>query len=274
VHIYDADDPGVLAGTYDREGFTPRERRALERRRRESEQYKTPDSRLDDFGVWRCRHCGLVQPCGRTHPETAPTERPALTMRLFDLDTVGCYLDAIDHRLEKTKDGTETKVIDLTLRVQPLTPELAAALDPDVRALLFTLGDARPKPKIKAVQFALTIPRQSLTVHRLPELDGSIVFSDCEIGDVRARTEKGVDGLALIFYAAYGPASPRDLEYVCDWHTQQRFVTFHPQAPTLDFAGADAPEDDAPPAPPRRGRRGSPAVGPGDELRPGVAAEH
>jgi len=273
VHIYDADDPDVIAGHYDREGFTPAERRALERKRLDSARHATPDSRVDAFGVSRCRHCGIVQPCGRNHPDTAPTERPAL-MRLFDVDTIPCYLDAIDHRLEKRKDQ-ETKVIDLTLRVQPFTPELAAALDPDVRALLFTLTDARPKPKIKAVQFALTIPRQALTVHRLPELDGSIVFTDCEIDDVRARTEKGVDGLALIFYATYGPASPRDLEYVCDWHTQQRFVSFHPQAPTLDFAGADEPEAELPPAPPRgRGRRGSPAVGPGDELRPGIAAEH
>jgi len=81
-----------------------------------------------------------------------------------------------------------------------------------------------------------------------------------------------------VFYVAYGPASPRELEYVCDWLTQQRFVTFQPQQPALDFAG-QAPEDDeaAPPAPLRRGR-GRPRTGPpvqeGDEVRPGVHAEH
>jgi hypothetical protein len=114
-----------------------------------------------------------------------------------------------------------------------------------------------------------------LTVHRLPELDGSIVFSDVGIDGVRARTEKGVDGYGLVFYAAYGPCSPRDLEYICEWHTQQRFVTFHPQAPVLDFEGRA--EDTTEPEPARRIPRRHPKTEPveaGDELRPGVHAEH
>jgi hypothetical protein len=35
VIIFAADDPLVLNGTYDREGYTPKERRALERRERQ-----------------------------------------------------------------------------------------------------------------------------------------------------------------------------------------------------------------------------------------------
>jgi hypothetical protein len=43
-------------------------------------------------------------------------------MRLFDGDErIGCYLDGVNLRLEKTKDQ-ELKVVDLTLRVQPFTP--------------------------------------------------------------------------------------------------------------------------------------------------------
>jgi hypothetical protein len=175
-------------------------------------------------------------------------------MRFFDADKVGCFLDAIGHRVEKTKDGTEIKMVDLTLRVQPFTPELAVSLDPDVRALLFSMHDATPKPKLKAVHFALTVPRQQLIIALLPELAEQIVLCDCDISGVRARTEKGVDGFALVFYVSYGPASPRDLEYVCDWLTDQRFVTFQPQQPALDFANrADAPLPR--PAPPKRRRR-------------------
>ena len=81
-------------------------------------------------------------------------------MRLFDVDKVGCYLDAIGHRVEKTKDGKEIKMVDLTLRVQPFTSELAVAFDPDVRALLFNMGDALPRQKLKAIHFALTVPKQ------------------------------------------------------------------------------------------------------------------
>lgn len=195
-------------------------------------------------------------------------------MRLFDDDHVGCYLDDIGHRVDKV-DGHEVKMVDLTLRVQPLTPELAGSFDPDVRALLFALGDAKPKPKLKEVKFALTLPRQQLAIAPLPELADSLLLCDCEVSDVRARTEKGVDGFALIFYVTYGPASPRELEYVCDWLTQQRFVTFQPQQPALDFAGKELDEDNVEPARrvPRRNARKAP-VAEGDVLRPGVHAEH
>jgi hypothetical protein len=141
-----------------------------------------------------------------------------------------------------------------------------------VRTLLFNLSDAKPKPKLKTVHFALTVPRQLLAIYPLPELeDGRIALSECEITGVRARTEKGVDGYALVFYVSFGPASPAELEYVCEWLTQQRFITFQAQAPALDFGAKDVA--DTAPAPPRRGRR-RPAVDAGDELRPGVHAEH
>jgi hypothetical protein len=192
-------------------------------------------------------------------------------MRFFDNDGIGCYCDDIGHRLEKTKDGKEIKIVDLTLRVQPFTPELAVALDPDVRALLFTLSDATPKPKLKAVHFALTVPRQQLAIAPLPEIADGLVLYDCVVTRVRARTEKGVDGFALVFHVAYGPASPRELEYVCDWLTQQRFVTFQPQQPALDFAGKD---ETTAPEPARRVPRRKAPVATGDELRPGVHAEH
>jgi hypothetical protein len=192
-------------------------------------------------------------------------------MRLFDDDGIGCYLDDIGHRLEKTKDGKEIKVVDLTLRVQPLTPELAASLDAKVRALLFSLHDATPKKELKEVKFNLTVPRQQLAIALLPELAEQLVLCDCDVSGVRARSEKGVDGFGLVFYVSYGPASPRELEYVCDWLTQQRFVTFQPQQPALDFAG----KDEAAAEPARRvPRRNARTVAKGDELRPGVHAEH
>jgi hypothetical protein len=196
-------------------------------------------------------------------------------MRLFDEDKVGIYLDAIGHRVEKTKDGKETKVVDLTLRVQPFTVELATALDADVRALLFNMGDALPKAKLKAIHFKLPVPKQTMTVHLLPELDPQIVFTDVEIDGVRARTESGVDGFALVFYASFGPLSPRDLEYVCDWLTQQRFITFQPQEPALNFDAKPEDEDAIEPARrlPRRNPRTQP-IETGDELREGVFAEH
>ncbi len=195
-------------------------------------------------------------------------------MRLFDDDRIGCYLDDIGHRLEKTKDGKEIKVVDLTLRVQPFTPELAVSLDPDVRALLFSMTDATPKPKLKEVRFNLTVPRQQLAIALLPELAEQLVLCDCDVSGVRARSEKGVDGFGLVFYVSYGPASPRELEYVCDWPTQQRFITFQPQQPALDFAAKEPGDDEALEPARRAAPRNARTVAKGDELRPGVHAEH
>lgn len=198
-------------------------------------------------------------------------------MRFFDDDKVGCYLDDIGHRLEKTKEGGEIKMIDLTLRVQPLTPALALSLDPDVRALLFAMGDGQPKPKIKALEFKLPVDKQCMTVFLLPEDDvAQIAFDVVEISSPRARTEKGVDGFGFVFYASFGPVGASELEYVNEWYTQQRFVTFQPQQPALDFAGKD---DSGQPEPARRPRRHgkqppAAAIATGDELRPGVHAEH
>jgi hypothetical protein len=231
-----------------------------------------PDSYTDGIGVWRCLTCLKPQPCDCAYHAQRLHSARKPSMRFFDDDHVGCYLDDIGHRVEKTKDGKEIRMVDLTLRVQPLTAELAQALDGDVRALLFNMGDALPKGKIKAIHFALVIPRQALTVRLVPEVDdAALLVPDVEITDVRARVEKGVDGYALIFYASFGPVGARDLEYVCTWHTQQRFVTFQPQEPVLDFAGAAEPA--APAGGPRRVAR-SKAIVPGDEIRPGVHAEH
>ncbi len=196
-------------------------------------------------------------------------------MRLFDDDKIGVYLDDIGHRVEQTKDKKELKMIDLTLRVQPFTPELATSLDPDVRALLFNLGDAEPKKKIKSLEFKLQVPNQRLEVFMLPELDEpTLVLHDVEITGVRARTEKSVDGYGLVFYASWGPVGRDEIEACIAWHTQQRFITCTPQEPALDFEG-QTPTEDAPEPARHIGRRikKSP-IEPGDDLGHGRHAEH
>ena len=194
-------------------------------------------------------------------------------MRFFDTDRVGAYLDAVTLRLEKTKD-TEHKVIDLTLRVQPFGSELAMSLHPDVRALLFTGDeDGTPKPLLKAVELRMPdVPHQHIACEVLPE-DGVSTFTlrDVEVSDPRVRTEKGVDGYALIFYATVGPVGRDELEYVVNWYTQQRFLTFAEAQVPLDF---DADDNNAPPPARRRRSRPGESDMDGAPLRPGVAAEH
>jgi hypothetical protein len=135
-------------------------------------------------------------------------------------------------------------MIDLTLRVQPFTSELANALDLDAHAVLFRLNDASQKEIVKAIEFAIAVPNQRMMIFAVPDIpDASLVLHDAEISSVRARTQKDVDGYALIFYASVGPIEPDQLDYICRWHTEQRFITFEKQQAALDFEPpADTPQ--------------------------------
>jgi hypothetical protein len=155
----------------------------------------------------------------------------------------------VGHRLETRKDGNEVKVIDLTLRVQPFTAQLASALDPDyygfVKRHLFALGDGSPITDLKAAEFRSTSDRQLLTVFASPDTSkASIAFDQVKIGKVRARTEKGIDGWTLVIKASFGPVGRAELESVNAWYTEQRFVTFEEAEPSLEFAEEGKGDDD------------------------------
>lgn len=159
--------------------------------------------------------------------------------RLFSTDHVGCTLDAIAHRV---KD--EAKLVDLTLRIEPFTPALAAALDPDVRRFLFALDDVAIRDKIRAVEFALAVPDQTLTVRIVPELaKGEVAFTDCAIDKIKAKKDKDKPEYLLTVRATVIAPTAKQLEFLQAWHTDQRFVSFHPADPELDLAGD---EDSAP----------------------------
>jgi hypothetical protein len=140
-------------------------------------------------------------------------------------------------------------MIDLTLRVQPFTHALALTLEADVTAELFRLGDGSQKEIVKAIEFAIAVPNQRILIYAVPDIpDPSMVLIDAEISGVRARTQKDVDGYALVFYVSVGPVARDQLDYVCRWHSEQRFCTFEKQQPVLDFEVNEAPR------PPRRRR--------------------
>jgi hypothetical protein len=164
-------------------------------------------------------------------------------MQLFTVGKVGCYCDAITHRLEKRKSGDEVKVVDLKLRIQPFTAQLAAALDPSVysfvRRMLFRQADGTPINDYKAIEFKGFGERQLLTIFATPDTGrASIAIDECKVGKILAKTEKSVDGWALVLRVSFGPADKAELQYVSEWYTEQRFVSFAPAHPALEFEGA------------------------------------
>jgi hypothetical protein len=117
-----------------------------------------------------------------------------------------------------------------------------------VKAELFALGDGSPRPKLKAVDFRLTVPKQRIEISLLPEGGGSgLALFDVDVDGFRARTEKGVDGWALVFYATVGPVGREELEYFVNWYTQCRFLTFQPQQQAMNFDANAEAESTQPP---------------------------
>jgi hypothetical protein len=155
-------------------------------------------------------------------------------MRFFDHDKIGCYLDAIRHRVEKgTAGNPDRKLVDLRLRVQPFTPDLAALMHRDVKSLLFT-KDGAERRLVKAIDFDLPVPDQQLQIFSVPDTDHvALALDAAAISKIRARAQKDVDGFALLFTVTVYPVLGAELEYLKRWHTEQAFVTFEAQQPDL-----------------------------------------
>jgi hypothetical protein len=179
---------------------------------------------------------------------------------------LGLFCDTFNPATEKRRDD-EVKVVRLTLRVQPLTPEVAAAIDPIVRRTLFKQQHPDPTPYMHEVTFTLDVPRQLLKIYASRDSPKpSIAFDQVHIGRLRTRLEKAVEGWALIVKVTFGPCSAAELAYVQEWYGTQRFVAFSPAEAELAFgdpdANANGPDDpDEAPAPttPRDGAELVPA---------------
>lgn len=164
--------------------------------------------------------------------------------RLFQGRQVGLFLDDLGPRVQKNKHGDEVHFADLALRLHPLTPEMASALDEQIRGTLFRRTTAEPVPHLKSVEFNFGIARQVMRVAAAPDTNETIAIDHVAISGIRARTEKGVDGWGLVFRGSFGPLDKRELEFLWDWYTKQKFVTFDEADPSLDFED-DGTEADA-----------------------------
>jgi hypothetical protein len=166
--------------------------------------------------------------------------------RMFQSEKVGVYLDDLGHRLVKSRKGEgEVAMVDLTFRIQPLTPELAGELEPSVKRTLFRLTDGEPVQHINAMGFKLGIPQQDLYFFTTPETK-KIKFhlQRCDISKiVRARADADMPGFVLIFRASYAHPGKDELAYFHDGLYKQHFVSFQQTDPTLGLTD-DAPEVD------------------------------
>src|SRR4051812_2784066 len=137
-------------------------------------------------------------------------------MQLFSVGKIPVYCEGITHRIEKRK-GSDTKVVDLTLKIEPFTPELASALDQAeygfVKRMLFKIGDGSPLGDLRSVEFVPPGDRQLVTCFASPDTEKpSIAFDQCKVTKLRARSQKDAAGWVLYLYLSFGPLSRAELE--------------------------------------------------------------
>lgn len=200
-------------------------------------------------------------------------------MTFCELDKLSLICDTFTPGTEMRRED-EVKIVTLVLRIDPLTPRIAEAIDPTLRRLLFKAAktrkpsDIEPAPLLREVLIALPLPRQLLTVYATRDSpQPSIAFDQVKIGRVRARLDTKAARWFLKVKATFGPCGPNDLAFVQEWFETERFVTFTPAEGLLEFEGPldddDAEEEPAaPPQPVDAGRLLDVEVTPQNKRRP------
>lgn len=175
--------------------------------------------------------------------------------KLFSVGKVGLFVDAVALGKEKRPNADEATVLKLTLRCEPFTRELAAAIDDglggdhNVLASVFKLNSPEPKPHIERVNLSLDCPRQRLDLYASPDTDTSrLCFDQVRISGFYVRTSRDTAALSAVFTASFGPVGRDELEAALLYFRSQTFISFHEAEPGL-FDDADEDSDDLPPAP-------------------------
>lgn len=161
---------------------------------------------------------------------------PTRPTRMFQTEKIGLYLDDIRHRKVSAKGGDgEMAMMDLSFRVQPLSPELAGELDDRVRRTLFRLTDGEPVPHVGAIGFKLAVPQQDLAVFTTPETKRpKFHLSRCDISKViKARADADMPGFVLTFRVSYAHPTRDELQYFHEGLYKQHFCSFIVTDPSL-----------------------------------------
>lgn len=169
-------------------------------------------------------------------------------MNLFSVGKIPMYCEGITHRLESRKSG-ETKVVDLSLKIQPFNQQLASALDQDeygfVKRTLFKMASGDPVIGLRAVEFRLPADRQRLLCFAAPDTEqASICLDQVKVTKLRARASKDATGWTLYIGVSFGPLSKDELEYVNRFYTAQAFITWEAAEPSLEFDAEGKGDED------------------------------
>jgi hypothetical protein len=117
---------------------------------------------------------------------------------MFSSNDIGLYLDGLDHRVIKDKAGEEMKGVDLTMRIEPLTAELASEIAVEVRRTLFRLDDVEVVKHLKNATFTkLGIRPHSVEFRPDAKAPVSLLLDEVKFDAFKARIPK--DGAHWVF---------------------------------------------------------------------------
>jgi len=117
---------------------------------------------------------------------------------MFDTPDVRVYVDALTHHTVNDRERNQVKAVDVTLRIEPIEPGLAAEIDDSVRGMLFRRGTAEVNPNAKKIVFAFAPRPQRLTFKADPDLKRpSFVVDEAKISGLTAAKPK--DGQHWVF---------------------------------------------------------------------------
>lgn len=173
--------------------------------------------------------------------------------RLFTIDRMPVFVDAMQSGLERRAGGHDAKVLRLTCRIEPFTAAQAGDLDDglggdsNVRPSCFKITTGEPKPHIERVAFTLDCPRQRLDLYASPDTDTSrLCFDHVKISGFYVRTAKDTGALAAVFTATFGPVGRDELEAAHHAVRSQTFITFLEAEPSLAFDETETLDAPAP----------------------------
>lgn len=218
-----------------------------------------PDYYVDGAGIIRCRRCL------RDHVTGHALRCPLRGVLMFPPNTP-MTLTKVTFTTEEVDDETR-RVVECTFALAPFTPAHAEVLN--VRSLLFDAGTSLPKTAIDAAVLRISVPPQRLTFRMAPDqVGGMVVFADVKIDEtlrIKAKRDREPVVVDATLKVNFVYPSPEDLFYLANGVDDTHYLTFEAEQLALGLAG------DAEAQPPRLRQQ---AIEAGDELRPGVHAEH
>ncbi len=152
---------------------------------------------------------------------------------MFSSKHVPAYLDDLAFRVWKDKSGDEHKLIDLALRVEPLTTELAGEIHADVKGALFRRSSGEINERLSRVAFNIPIKPQSVAFRPDRGMKPSFEAEEVKVSRLVAKKDKGSPAWVCTFVISLPDCGADDLAVLQDALYKQHFVTFENAQPGL-----------------------------------------